>query len=54
MATTEREQVVCLVGFRSTFFQCRQNFAAQGLPDRFLSGELQERTGSFASAWSIA
>jgi MFS transporter, PAT family, beta-lactamase induction signal transducer AmpG len=50
LATTEREQSF-LIGFRSVFFNVGKIFAQGGLV--ILAGELQKRTGSFASAWAI-
>lgn len=50
LATTEHEQSV-FIGFRSVFFNVGKISAQGGLV--ILAGELQKRTGSFASAWAI-
>jgi PAT family beta-lactamase induction signal transducer AmpG len=50
LATTEREQSF-FIGFRSVFFNVGKIFAQGGLV--ILAGELQKRTGNFASAWAI-
>jgi PAT family beta-lactamase induction signal transducer AmpG len=50
LATTEHEQSF-FIGFRSVFFNVGKIFAQGGL--LILAGELQKRTGDFASAWAI-
>jgi PAT family beta-lactamase induction signal transducer AmpG len=51
LATTEHEQSF-FIGFRSVFFNVGKISAQGGLV--ILAGELQKRTGNFASAWVIA
>jgi PAT family beta-lactamase induction signal transducer AmpG len=51
LATTEHDQSF-FIGFRSVFFNVGKISAQSGLV--ILAGELQKRTGSFASAWEIA
>jgi len=50
LATTEHEQSF-FIGFRSVFFNVGKISAQGGL--LILAGELQKRTGDFASAWAI-
>jgi PAT family beta-lactamase induction signal transducer AmpG len=50
LATTEQEQSF-FIGFRSVFFNIGKISAQGGL--MILAGELQRRTGNFASAWTI-
>lgn len=50
LATTEHEQSL-FIGFRSVFFNVGKISAQGGLI--ILAGELQKRTGDFASAWAI-
>lgn len=50
LATTEKEQSF-FIGFRSVFFNVGKIFAQGGL--MILAGELQKRTGSLVSAWTM-
>jgi PAT family beta-lactamase induction signal transducer AmpG len=50
LATTEHEQSL-FIGFRSVFFNVGKISAQGGLV--ILAGELQNRTGNYASAWAI-
>jgi PAT family beta-lactamase induction signal transducer AmpG len=50
LATSEHEQSF-FIGFRSVFFNIGKISAQGGL--MILAGELQKRTGNFASAWTI-
>ncbi len=51
LATTEREQAF-FSGIRNTFYRVAMIAAQGGLI--ILAGKIQERTGSFPFAWSIA